>query len=203
MRANRECLFGEIRPIVGADLRVCPNDPIDTIVPQQEMILNDAGEMIVKWYDELENKYPKIRCYERIVMPNHFHCIIEKMDAIHQGTHVGAPLRGCLDHPNHRLDDPINVPDYIHINQTQYGHDNKKYDITIGEVVGWLKTMTTNEYIRGVKNHGWKRFDSKLWQRNYWEHIIRSDDSYQLIAEYILQNSSKWNDDQLNPNQKN
>ena len=75
---NRECLFGEIRPDVGADLRVCPNDPMNAIVPLQIMILNDAGEMIVKWYDELENKYPKIRCHERIVMPNHFHCIIEK-----------------------------------------------------------------------------------------------------------------------------
>lgn len=42
----------------------------------------------------------------------------------------------------------------------------------------------------------------KLWQRNYWEHVIRDDDSYDRIAEYILQNPSKWNDDQLNQEQK-
>ena len=205
---HRECLFGEIRPIIRADLRVCPNDPMNAIVPLQIMILNDAGEMIVKWYDELENKYPKIRCHERIVMPNHFHCIIEKMDTIHQGAHVGAPLRGRLDDPyrpndpNHRLDDPIIVPDHNHIKQTQYGPDNKKYDTTIGEVVGWFKTMTTNEYIRDVKNQAWKRFDGKLWQRNYWEQIIRNDDSYHQISEYIIQNPMKWDDDQLNPNPK-
>jgi len=203
---NRECLFGEIRPIIGASLfgRLDISEIQGTHkgVPQQEMILNDAGGMIVKWYDELENKYPNIRCHERIVMPNHFHCIIEKMDTIHQGAHVGAPLRGRPNDPNHRHDIPINVPDHNRINQTQYGPDNKKYDATIGEIVGWFKTMTTNEYIRGVKNLGWKRFDGKLWQRNYWEHIIRDDESFDRISQYIQENPSKWNNDQLNPDQK-
>ena len=35
----------------------------------------------------------------------------------------------------------------------------------------------------------------KLWQRNYLEHIIRNDKSYQTIAEYIINNPAKWNDD--------
>ncbi len=171
---NRECLFGEIP------------------------ILNDAGKMIVKWYYELENKYPEIRCHEMVVMPNHFHCIVEitwECSPDHQDAHVGAPLRG---HP----DDRINDPDHNPINETKYGPDNKKFGATIGDVVDWFKTMTTNEYIRGVKNLGWKRFDGKLWQRNYWEHIIRNDGSFNRIAEYIIQNPSKWNDDQLNPDQK-
>jgi len=34
----------------------------------------------------------------------------------------------------------------------------------MGEMVDWFKTMTTNDYIRGVKNQGWKRFNGKLWQ---------------------------------------
>ena len=201
---NRECLFGEIRH-VWAPLCGCLNVSMDIGIPLQKMILNNVGEMIVKWYNELENKYSKIRCHEMVVMPNHFHCIIEitgecgydhsvGIELYDQGAHEGAPLRGRPNDPNHRLDDPIN--------HSQYGPDNKKYDSTISDVVGWFKTMTTNEYIRGVKNLGWRRFDGKLWQRNYWEHIIRADDSYQQIAEYILQNPSKWNDDQLNPNQK-
>ncbi len=41
-----------------------------------KMILNDAGIMLEKWYFEMENKYPHIRCCEYTVMPNHFHCII-------------------------------------------------------------------------------------------------------------------------------
>jgi len=151
---NRECLFGEIRvgaqdAHVGAPQRGRPD--INTTPPQ--MILNDTGEMIAKWYYELENKYPGIRCREMVVMPNHFHCIIEIMDDHQQDAHVGAPLRGR----------PV---DTCTIDVPQYGPDNKKFGVPMGEMVDWFKTMTTNEYIRGVKNQGWKRFDSKLWQRN-------------------------------------
>jgi len=35
----------------------------------------------------------------------------------------------------------------------------------------------------------------KLWQRNYHEHIIRNERSYQRISEYIINNPSKWKDD--------
>jgi len=64
-------------------------------------------------------------------------------------------------------------------------------------VVQWFKTMTTNEYIRGVKTLGWQRFDKKLWQRNYWEHIIRDEQSYQRIANYIINNPIKWQNDKF------
>lgn len=63
---NRKCLFGEIR--------------------KGEMVLNDAGKMIATWYHELENKFHDIRCHEMIIMPDHFHCIVEL---------VGADLRVC------------------------------------------------------------------------------------------------------------
>ncbi|MBW8331663.1 MAG: hypothetical protein K0M40_06575 [Prolixibacteraceae bacterium] len=57
--------------------------------------------------------------------------------------------------------------------------------------------MSTNEYIRGVKTLDWPRFDKKLWQRDYWEHIIRDEQSYQNIANYIINNPSKWKNDQF------
>lgn len=64
-----------------------------------KMILNDAGKMIEKWYYELENKYPDKRCHEMVVMPNHFHCILENMDVRSMeprgwdsvGVRVGVP----------------------------------------------------------------------------------------------------------------
>jgi len=65
-------------------------------------------------------------------------------------------------------------------------------------VVQWFKTMTTNEYIRGVKNNHWQRFDKKLWQRNYWEHVIRNENEYNHIAQYIMDNPKKWALDKLN-----
>lgn len=80
-----------------------------------EMLLNDAGKMVEKWYYELENKYPDKCCHEMVVMPNHFHCIIENVS---DGTDadVGAPLRG-------RPPTTIRSP---------YGIHNQKYNATIG-----------------------------------------------------------------------
>ena len=43
------------------------------------MVLNDAGKMIEKWHLELENKYPDKMCHQMVIMPNHFHCIIENV----------------------------------------------------------------------------------------------------------------------------
>ncbi|MDR3218324.1 MAG: hypothetical protein LBU22_04980 [Dysgonamonadaceae bacterium] len=64
-------------------------------------------------------------------------------------------------------------------------------------VVQWFKTMSTNEYIRGVKTLGWSPFNKKLWQRNYYDHIIRNDQSYQNISDYISNNPMKWMDDKF------
>ena len=55
----------------------------------------------------------------------------------------------------------------------------------------------TNEYIRGVKTLGWQRFYKKLWQRDYWEHIIRNERSYQNISNYIINNPAKWKNDKF------
>ena len=61
----------------------------------------------------------------------------------------------------------------------------------------WFKTMTTNAYIRGVKQSGWSPFAGRLWQRNYYERIIRNDAELAAIREYIDVNPAQWhNDDQ-------
>ena len=66
---------------------------------------------------------------------------------------------------------------------------------TVGNVVGAFKSLSTNEYIRNVKQNNWRTFDNKLWQRNYYEHIIRDEKSYYQISEYIQNNALKWQDD--------
>ncbi len=66
-------------------------------------------------------------------------------------------------------------------------------------VIQWFKTMTTNEYIRGVKSGSFPPFEGKLWQRNYFEHIIRNEKELDLIRLYISQNPAKWHLDRENP----
>jgi putative transposase len=69
----------------------------------------------------------------------------------------------------------------------------------LGDIVGWFKTMTTNEYIRGVKQHGWPPFRGKVWQRNYYEHVIRNPRALERIRAYIQNNPAQWALDRENP----
>lgn len=70
---------------------------------------------------------------------------------------------------------------------------------SLGTVIQWFKTMTTNAYIRGCQASGWPLFDRRLWQRNYWEHIIRDGDELTTIRTYIDANAAQWADDRLHP----
>lgn len=130
------------------------------------MILNDAGRMIEKWYFELENKFKNIQSHQKVVMPNHIHCIVE----------------------------------IVYDTTPKQNTTGRDAGLPLYEVVQWLKTMTTNEYIRGVKNSGWEVFDKKMWQRNYWEHIIRNEQSYIKLSQYIENNPLQWEMDRLHPN---
>lgn len=57
--------------------------------------------------------------------------------------------------------------------------------------------MTTNEYIHKEREEGWPTFESKLWQRNYYERVIRDNESLNEIREYILNNPGNWNNDDM------
>lgn len=59
--------------------------------------------------------------------------------------------------------------------------------------------MTTNEYIRGVKQLAWPPFPGRLWQRNYFEHIMRNENDLARIRQYIADNPVPWQFDKENP----
>jgi len=69
----------------------------------------------------------------------------------------------------------------------------------LGDVVGTFKSITTHQYTNGVRQHNWPPFNGRLWQRNYYEHIIRSEEEMDRIREYIMENPAKWVDDEDNP----
>ena len=67
----------------------------------------------------------------------------------------------------------------------------------IPKIIQSFKRHTTIKYIAGVKNKNWKPFNKKIWQRNYWEHIIRNEKSYINISKYISENPLNWFHDEL------
>ena len=146
-----------------------------------EMRLNDAGRMVEQWWCEINRKFPWVETDEHIIMPNHFHGII----VINAPTPVGADLRVRPCEPNH--------------SGAHNAYSGAHTGAPLPAIIQWFKTMTTNEYIRGVKTSGWPPFAGKLWQRNYYEHIIRNDESLHRIREYIINNPLQWALDRENP----
>lgn len=139
-----------------------------------EMILNEAGGMVEKEWLKLPKRFTNIKLHEYITMPNHFHAILEI---------VGATL--------------VVVPEPSRMGKPQ-GFPPTVKPKTVGDMIGAFKSITTVEYIRGVKNLDWEPFYRRLWQRNYWEHIIRDEQSYHRISRYIINNPKSWEDDKLN-----
>ena len=74
--------------------------------------------------------------------------------------------------------------------------------LILGEVVKRFKTWTLNRYIDGVKKANWPRFPGRLWQRNYYERVIRDERELERIRHYIHYNPLGWEDDDYHPSKK-
>jgi REP element-mobilizing transposase RayT len=66
---------------------------------------------------------------------------------------------------------------------------------TVSDIVGAYKSLVSNGCLSIYKSKN--ETMGKLWQRNYWEHIIRNEHSYQTISQYIINNPAKWQDDKF------
>jgi putative transposase len=148
-----------------------------------ETRLNDAGSVIARWWFELNNKFRTVETDDFVIMPNHFHGIV--VIPVGADLCVGPNAEGA--HPSALLRADSGAP-------LQHA--------PLPAIVQWFKTMTTNEYLRGVKTSGWTPFQGQLWQRNYYEHIIRDEQSLNRIREYILNNPVQWDQDPENPESK-
>ena len=97
------------------------------------------------------------------------------------------------------MDESIVMPNHFH---GIFIITDKAFDegtCSLGTVVGAFKSLTTNEYILGLDSEGWQPFDRRLWQRNYYEHIIRDDKDLDRIRNYISLNAARWSEDTENP----
>ena len=60
------------------------------------------------------------------------------------------------------------------------------------QIVQWFKTQTTNEYIKLVKQGVLPPFEKHIWQRGYYEHVIRGEHDLYEIRKYIEETPAKW-----------
>ena len=69
----------------------------------------------------------------------------------------------------------------------------------LGDVIGAFKSISPHEIILAVRRGDLPSFAGKIWQRNYYERIIRDDQEWESIAQYIGANPSDWAEDAENP----
>jgi len=107
-------------------------------------------------------------------------------------------------YPNTKCREYVVMPNHIHfiieiLDDGDIDVHREKMDAHGTDMVGWFKTMTTNEYIRMVKTKNWPRFNKRLWQLRYWDWVVRGKNDYARISNYIRNNPAQWEENQFKP----
>jgi putative transposase len=151
---GRECLFGEIM--------------------NGEMVLNEYGKIVKKWWDDLSTHFSGIETGAFVVMPNHVHGVII---IVHNG-------RGAVPAP-------LIVPN----DEEQGGETPPLPKPTLGQIVAYFKYKSTKE-MNILNTH---QVITKFWQRNFYERILRNEREMDAVWNYIEGNPSAWREDNENP----
>ena len=154
------------------------------------MILNDAGLHTKNCWFEIPEHFPNTKLHEFIVMPNHIHGIIEIVTDTNVGTNDNSPTtinanisRANNDSPQRSKKENTDSPQF------------KSPSKTIGSIIRGFKIGITKWFRINME----KQFPVgiRVLQRDYFEHIIRDDQSHQRIANYILENPKNWENDKF------
>lgn len=97
--------------------------------------------------------------------------------------------------PNIKLHDYVIMPNHMHGIIEICDRAEMDSAPTINRIIQSFKRHSTIEYIKGVKKGIYKPFDKRIWQRNYYEHVIRNEKEYYLIKQYIQNNPLNWEKD--------
>jgi REP element-mobilizing transposase RayT len=192
---DRLCRFGKIRK--GEPLR------------SPEMVLNEFGEIACHEWIKLPERYPKISLDVFQIMPNHFHGIIALNDvgatlavapnnATVAPNNMVAPNNAITQNNAVAIDNAVIQNNAITIDNTiaikgAGASPAPTVTATVGNIVGAYKSLVMNKCLEICKSKN--EYMGKFWQRNYYEHIIRNEKSYQNISDYIINNPAKWRED--------
>lgn len=148
-------------------------------IKNDKMILNRFGRIVhEKWYN-IPRHFPQTQSDVFGVMPNHIHGILFIID-------VGA---------KHSEDDMQKEERIQPENASPLRYPPR------GTKPGSLSAIMQNYLSVTTRKINQIRYTSgtKLWQRNYYEHIIRNEEELNQIREYIINNPLKWDLDRNNP----
>ncbi|MBI9050871.1 MAG: transposase [Anaerolineaceae bacterium] len=172
---GKECLFGNV---VGG-----------------EMCLNEMGKIVeTAWFD-LPEHYANVESGSFCIMPNHVHAVIVLVGG---DTRVGVGLR------------PTPTPDGIHreIEPSSAVGGGFKPPPTLDGIPAESESIPPkrhplSEIVRAFKTFSARRINelrnttgTSLWQRDYYERIIRDEGEYIKIAQYIESNPLNWLEDE-------
>ena len=145
-------------------------------IVDEEMRLNDAGRIVQNCWNDLPLRFDSIELDEFVVMPNHIHGIIAIVGA---GLALPEIVGAGLALPKKGAVPP------------------RRDAPTLGDIVGAFKSISAIKVNRLLSRSG-----QSLWQRNYYEHIIRDGKSLNKIREYVMHNPLSWSIDRENPQRK-
>ncbi len=160
----------------------------DVVVEQ--MCLNAAGKMIQAAWLEMPDRFPHTVLDRFVVMPNHVHGIVV-IDG-DRGDHRDRPYTVGTPGDETRRGEPCVRPVC-----TEYQHPTGTKPNSLGRIVQDFKTGTTNRYVQGVRNEEWPALAGRLWQRGYYDRVIRSGAEAERIRTYIELNPGRWAHDRL------
>jgi putative transposase len=177
------------------------------------MQLNPQGQIAHTEWQQTAQIRPEICLHEHIIMPNHMHGIIEIANAINVRAHRMCPIDGTID-PLDSIDPNISGEsiDFNEFDDLPGGQRGRmRCAPTLGDLgdLGnqWdlgQRVSTLGDILRGYKssvtkqiNQLWDTPGMAVWQRNYYEHIIRNEKAYYNISHYIKNNPQQWQRDKL------
>jgi REP element-mobilizing transposase RayT len=149
-----------------------------------EMVLNDVGKIIQWEWMEIPKRFPYILLGAFIVMPNHFHGILFFHEIVGATRHRLSRTRA----------DEIRLPDITTDGVEGSPLPRGPKPASLGAIMAQFKSRVTKRLWKIPALNG-----TPIWQRNYYEHIIRDERDLQNKTDYIEANPMLWDEDNENP----
>jgi REP element-mobilizing transposase RayT len=151
-----------------------------------EMRMNRYGEIVQKWWETIPEHFPNVETGAFGVMPNHVHGIVIIIDT-RRGT-VPVPRVGNTAQLGGE------IPNWAGKTQFAGGETPPLRKPTLGQVIAYFKYQTTKEI-----NKSKGGAVTKIWQRSFYDHILRNQHDLELTWLYIESNPAQWETDNENP----